>query len=128
MSFYRFNDTVTLYTPVDEDYERHVITAAKVQLLDCAEPGKTRVTVYIPLFGRRALKYKPPSKRAGYDANSFTVKSNQKIYIGESRESYPPQSAYTVQQVETHLSGSHHAQHVKLVAYNIPPKEENTDE
>ncbi len=128
MSFYRFNDTITLYTPVGEDYERHVITATKIQIIDCAEPGDTRITIYIPLFGRRALKYKTPSQRRQNDRNHFTVKANQKVYIGNCPESFPPKDAYTVQKVETHLSGSHHAQHVKLVAYNIPPEEENTDE
>lgn len=128
MSFYRFNDTITLYTPVGEDYEKHVVRATKVQLIDCDEMENTRVTVYIPIFGRRALKYKIPSLRAEYDRNSFTVKANQKVYIGYCAESFPPDDALTVRKVETHLSGSHHIRHVKLVAYNVPPKEEITDE
>lgn len=129
MSFYRFNDTITLYTPIgDNGYERHIIYATKIQLIDSDEIENTRATVYIPIFGRRSLKYKIPSERADGDRNSFTVKANQIVYLGYCSESYPPDSALTVRKVETHLSGSHHAQHVKLVAYNIPPKEESTNE
>ncbi len=129
MSYYRFNDVITLYTPIgEEDYERHVINATKIQLIDSDQMENTRATVYIPIYGRRSLKYKLPSQRAERDKNSFTVTANQKVYLGYCPESYPPDSALTVRKAETHLSGSRHVQHVKIIAYNIPPKEEEDEE
>ncbi len=129
MSFYRFNDTITLYTQYDEDYwERHIITAAKVQLIDSDTVDDTKVTVYIPIHGRRSLKYVIPSYRYDVSQKNFTVKAGQKMVIGKCSDGYPPDDAFDVKRVETHLSGSRHIQHIKLVAYNIPPKEDETDE
>ena len=124
MSFYRFNDTVTLYTPIDDgEYERHVITATKVQIVDEGESSSTRITIYIPIHGRRALKYEIPSKRRDYDRKRYTVKAGQKVFLGYSPEAFPPNGSYDVRRVDTHLSGSRHAQHIKILAYNIPSKE-----
>lgn len=129
MSFYRFNDVITLYTPYDEEtWERHIITAAKVQLIDSDTVEDTKVTVYIPIHGRRSLKYVIPSLRNDISRKNFTVKTGQKMVIGRCPEGFPPDNALDVKRVETHLSGSRHVQHIKLVAYNIPPKEEVNDE
>ena len=128
MSSYRFNDTVTLYTMYDEDaYERHIIPAVKIVLVESIEAEDTRATVYIPIHGRRMIKYKPSNKRARTDKSSFTAEPNQKLVLHDCYDSYPPDSALTVRRVETHLSGSRHMQHIKLVAYNIPPKEDNDE-
>ena len=121
MSFYRFNDTVTIYTPIDDEYyERRIVPAVKIQLIDSDETEKTRATVYIPIFGRRSLNYRAPSEDAKYDKSSFTVTANQKIYLGRCPDDYPPESSLTVRKAETHLSGSRHVQHIKLIAYNDP--------
>lgn len=119
MSFYRFNDTVTLYTFIEDGYyERRVIPAVKIQLIDSDEVAGTRATVYIPIFGRRSLKYRAPSESTLYDKSSFTVMANQKVYLGYCPDSFPPESSLTVRKAETHLSGSRHVQHIKIIAYN----------
>ncbi len=129
MSFYRFNDTVTLYTPIDEDYyERRVIPAVKVEVADSDEKGNKRATVYIPIYGRRSLKYRPMSEPALYDKSSFTVAAGQKVCIGRCLDNIPPKSAFTVRTAEVHLSGSRHVQHAKITAHNIPQEEDETDE
>ncbi len=119
MSFYRFNDTVTLYTCYDDDaYEHHVINSTKVQIVDSDTPENVKVTVYVPLFGRRSLKYLRPSQRSHISKNTFTVKAGQKLVIGKCNDDYPPDDAFDVKRVDTHLSGSHHVQHIKIIAYN----------
>lgn len=125
MSFYRFNDTVTLYTPFDDEtYEHHVITATKVEIVDSDTVKDTVVTVYLPIYGRRTLKYIIPSERRVSSKRTFTVKAGQKLVIGKCVDSKPPSRAFDVKKVEAHLVGSHHAQHIKITAYNIPIKEE----
>ncbi len=121
MSFYRFNDTVTLYTLIeDEYYERRVISAVKSEIVESDEEKNRRATVYIPLYGRRSLKFKAPSEKAKHDKGSFIVTVGQKIYLGRCPDEFPPKSSLTVKRVETHLSGSKHVQHVKIIAYNDP--------
>ena len=129
MSFYRFNDTVTLYTLIEDGYyERRVVPAVKVQLTESENTEKTRVTVYIPIFGRRSLKYRALSENAKHDKSSFVVTPNQRLYLGFCPDDFPPEKSFTVSTVEAHLSGSRHVQHVKIVAYNIPSEEEIYDE
>lgn len=123
MSFYRFNDTVTLYTPIEDGYyERRVVSAVKSELVDSDSDGENnkRATVYIPLYGRRSLRFKVPSEKAKYDKGSFIVTAGQTIYLGRCPDDSPPKSSLTVKRVETHLSGSRHVQHVKIIAYNDP--------
>ena len=129
MSFYRFNDVITLYTPIEDGlYERHVIPAVKIQIVDCDEIKDTKVTVYIPIHGRRSLKFDPRRSRPKTDRTSFIATANQLVYLGRTLERRPPRSSLTVRKVETHLSGSRHVQHIKLLAYNIPPEEDETNE
>ena len=129
MSFYRFNDTVTLYTCIEDGYYEHrVVSAVKIQIIESDKPKNTRVTVYIPIFGRRSLKYRALSEDAKYDKRSFTVAPGQRLYLGYCPDDLPPDCSFTVSTVEAHLSGSRHVQHVKIVAYNIPSEEENYDE
>lgn len=128
MSFYRFNDTVTLYTPIGEEaYEHHVINATKVQIVDCDTVEDTVVTVYLPIYGRRSVRYVPPTQRRVSTKRTFTVEAGQKLVIGKCFDNKPPSRAFDVKKVEAHLVGSHHAQHIKITAYNIPIKEEEEE-
>ena len=125
MSFYRFNDTVTLYTYIEDGYyERRVVPAVKVQVVEATDSEKTCATVYIPIFGRRSLKYRAFSENAKHDKSSFVVAPNQIMYLGFCPDDFPPDTSYTVSKVEAHLCGSRHVQHVKVVAHNIPSEEE----
>lgn len=124
MSFYRFNDTVTLYTPSGGMFMHHVIDATKVCIVNGDNVEDTKVTVYIPLYSRRSLKYLPPSKMYKLTKRTFTAVTGQKLVIGVCKDDYPPDDSFEVRQVETHTTGSHHVQHIKIIAYNIPTKEE----
>ena len=126
MSFYRFNDTITLYTPIEYDYyERRIVTAVKTELIETDGKTGKKATVYIPIHSRRSLKYRAPSEKAMYEKSSFIVTAGQKIYLGRCPDEYPPESSLTVKTAVAHLSGSRHVQHVKIVAQNDPSEEEN---
>ncbi len=126
MSTLLFHDRITLYTEGrGGGYERHLIKAVKTEFTDSTSVSQKRTTVYIPIYGRRAIKYLTPDKRNDGDKKSFTVKAGQKLVPYDCPASYPPSDALTVRKVTSHLTGSRRVQHIKAVAYNIPIKEDS---
>ncbi len=125
MSTVPFHDTVTLYTQIEEGfYERQVISSVKTIFADGDSPRECRSTVYIPIFGRRSLRYEIPSKRRDFDRGTFTVKAGQYIIPGICPDAFPPDSAQPIRRVNTYLSGSRRLQHIRIIAYKKPLKEE----
>ncbi len=132
MSSALFHDTVTVYLP-DENgaCARRVIRRVKTLFTQTAENGKTKATVYIPLWGRRSLRYLPNAWDGR--ADRFTVRPLDLLLCREAEEDIPPEDALTVRSVICRKSGSHRLWHLEIHADNYveeteEPVEEPTEE
>lgn len=127
MSNALFHDTVTLYTPVSSGgYERHVIKSVKI--LSADSDGRSEATVYIPLFGRRMLKYLPPSKWVEGSELTFTLNVGQLIVLGNTDSADPPTGALRVYEIDPKTTGSRRIQHIKIKASSVTATEEESNE
>lgn len=130
MSIVPFDSTVTLFTPLaDGLYEKKIIPYVHAQVSESIDEGTCRATVYIPIHGKRALKYVSPASRIDGDKITFTVKPGQLLLPYEVPEEFPPENALTVGIVSEYFSGSRRIRHLKISAYRIPePEPEVTPE
>lgn len=127
MSNALFHDTVTLFTPTsDGGYEKHVIKYTKV--MSSERESGSDITVYIPLFGRRSLKYLSPSERTEAKGSTFTLMPGQFIAVGSVKESTPQANVLTITEVTPKNTGSRRIRHVKVKASNTTPTEEEVYE
>ncbi len=135
MSIVPFDSTITLFTPLDEGvYEKKIIPCVHAEVSEGIDAAACRATVYIPIHGKRALKYVSPASRIDGDNTTFTVKPGQLLLPYASSEDFPPENALTVGIVSEYFSGSRRIRHIKISAYKIPEPEpeetpkEDTDE
>ncbi len=127
MSHALFHDTVTLYLPVSDGttIERRVITGVKTVFTKTANKGNQAV-VYLPLWGRRSLKYLPKAWDGRQDR--FTVRIGDRLVCGTEHSTIPPEDALTVKTVIDRRSGSRRLWHLEIQADNQTDKEETTNE
>lgn len=130
MSIAPFDSTVTLFTPLNEGvYEKKIIPYVHAEVSEGIDAAACRATVYIPIHGKRALKYVSPKSRIDGDSTTFTVKPGQLLLPYAASEDSPPENALTVGIVSEYFSGSRRIRHLKISAYKIPePEPEETPE
>ena len=117
MSSALFHETVTLYLLDGSGaYARRVIHRVKTVLTKASETGKTKATVYIPLWGKRSLRYLPDNWNGRGDR--FTVRPDDRLVCREEEEDMPPENALTVRTVICRKSGSHRLWHLEVHADN----------
>lgn len=133
MSQALFHDTVTLYLPVREEMavERRVIRNVKTVLTETQE--EKRAVIYLPLWGRRSLRYLPEAWDGRKDR--FTVRAGDHLVCGDEASALPPDGALTVRTVIRRESGSRrlwhleiHADDRKVYVDNQTNEEETEDE
>ncbi len=129
MSIVPFDSTVTLFTPLSEGvYEKKIIPYVHAEVSNGIDASACRATVYIPIHGKRALKYVSPEDKIDGDNTTFTVKPGQILLPYASKEDYPPEDALTVGIVSEYFSGSRRIRHLKISAYRIPEPEPEPEE
>jgi len=132
MSSALFHDTVTVYLPHENGtYAKRVIPRVKTLFTVAAENGKTKATVYIPLWGKRSLRYLPEAWDGRPDR--FTVRPLDRLLCRGAEEDIPPENALTVRTVICRQSGSRRLWHLEIHADNYEeeieePVEEPTEE
>ena len=87
------------------------------------------VLLYLPLFGKRSLRYVPPEEFAAKESREklFTVALQDRLCYGICTEDAPPGGAFTVSSVTAWNQGSRRIRHLKITG-TIPSAEENTEE
>lgn len=127
MSTVPFDSTITLFTPLsDGGYEKKIIPYVHAITTDGIDINDCRATIYIPIYGKRSLKYVSSAKRADGEHGTFTVKAGQYVVPYTMTQDSPPEGALVVSRVTEYYSGSRRIQHVKITACKIP--EETPDE
>lgn len=114
MSQALFHDTVTLYLPVGDGMpeERRIIRNVKTILTDMQD--KREAVVYLPLWGRRALRYLPDAWDGRKDR--FTVRAGDRLVCGIETAALPPDGALTIRTVIRRESGSRRLWHLEIHA------------
>ena len=116
MSRALFHDTITLYLPVGDDkttVERRVITGVKTIKEMTTRQGH-RAVVYLPLWGRRSLQYRPEAWDGRRDR--FTVRIGDYIVCEEASSEIPPPNALTIKTVICRKCGSRRLWHLEIHA------------
>ena len=126
MSNALFHHTVTLYL-ADKDnstYERRTVETVRVRSRRGRSPKDTEMTVYLPLYGRRQLRYVTPE---AYERNPavyrFTVRPGDSVALGHRTDTLPPADALTVDTVTVYTDGTRRLWHIRLTA--VPPSQES---
>ena len=116
MSSLVFHDTITLFLPKDTESapDKRIIRRVKSVLTQGAESGKTKATVYLPLWGRRSLRYLPDAWDGS--ADRFTVRPGDRLVCREEKGDLPPEDALTVQTVICRRCGSRRLWHLEIHA------------
>jgi len=116
MSQALFHDTVTLYLPVEEGMpkERRVIRNVKTVVTDTQD--ERRAVIYLPLWGRRSLRYLPKAWDGRKDR--FTVRAGDHLVCYDEASALPPDGALTVRTVIRRESGSCRLWHLEIHADN----------
>jgi hypothetical protein len=125
MSAALFHDTVTLYLyDGNGGYARRVIQNVKVVFTKADFQAQTVAKVYLPLWGRRSLRYCPDAWDGR--ADRFTVRPRDVLICREVECETPPSDALTVRSVIHRKSGSHRLWHLEIKAdhYDTYPSEE----
>lgn len=117
MSKYLFSDSITLYTPDKDGFERQVITSVKAEVTDL-EGGEREAVLYIPIYGKRFLKFVSSDSRPYPSDCTFTVKDGQRIALGVCPDPYPPSSAFFIEKTEYFFNGSKRMRHLRVYAHN----------
>ncbi|MBQ4064833.1 MAG: hypothetical protein IJD10_01900, partial [Clostridia bacterium] len=118
MSSALFRDAVTFYLPCGPEgtVHRRLIRNVKTVLTQSAEKGKTKATVYLPLWGRRSLRYLPDAWNGR--ADRYTVRPLDRLVCRPSEDDTPPEDALTVRTVICRQSGSRRLWHLEIHADN----------
>ncbi len=119
MSRAMFHDTITLYLPSlsGTGYCRRIVSAVKVIETTATVTEGSRATIYIPLWGRRALPYQP--KNWNEQHGCFTVRPEDYLVCRQETADTPPDDALTVRSVICRKSGSRRLWHLEIHADNI---------
>ncbi len=126
MSNALFDDAVTIYCrDENETLHRFAIPMVRLSRVGNGETGVCETVIYLPLFGRRSLRYLPPDEWTGRPG-TFTVRPGDRTVCRPIRDPAPPENALTVRSVESDLAGSRRLRHLKITADN--KKEETSHE
>ena len=119
MSNAPFNDTITLYTPLEGGtFKRQIITT--VFYSESEDTSGVHATVYVPLYGRRRLVFRRHEEWRADERDSYSLFVGQRIVRGVVSDVTPPESALTIESTHLRLNGSRRMRHVKLIAKQIP--------
>ena len=126
MSNALFDDTVTLYCrDGNEALHRFAIPMVRLSRVGTGETGVCEAEIYLPLYGRRSLRYLSPDVWEGRPG-TFTVRPGDRIVCRPIRDPAPPENALTVRSIGYGLAGSRRLRHLKIAADN--KKEETSHE
>lgn len=130
MSNALFDEVLTLYLPTEEGYVRRVIPTVRTERT-WGEAGLT-VKAYIPLHGRRSLRYVPPSRFDPTRRSLFSVTVGTLLVPERCSDALPPESALSVEAVAVRIAGSRRLHHLVLTAKERPspssPSEEENNQ
>ena len=124
MSNAPFHDTVTLFLMTDDPsvWEIRRIGTVRCCVSEALKESDRRATVYLPLCGRRALRYRTPDDfRSRPSAECFTVRPGDRLVPTLSRALEPPSEALTVTAVTAHTLGTRRLWHLEIQASYIAP-------
>ncbi|MBE6621942.1 MAG: hypothetical protein E7630_03210 [Ruminococcaceae bacterium] len=127
MSLALFHDTVTLYLTAGDDAapERRVIRNVRTVLTKTADKG-VKAQIWLPLWGRRDLAYRPDDWDGRKDR--FTVRVGDALVCCKTDPPLPPEEALTVKTVICRTGGSRRLWHLEIEADDLKDEEETKNE
>ena len=133
MSNAPFHDTVTLFLATEDPavWEVRRIGKVKCQISESLQETDRRATIYLPLCGRRALRYRTPIEfQAKPSPDSFTVRPGDRLVPSRINAIEPPSEALTVTTVIPRIAGTRRLWHLEILASYLPyeAEEEETDQ
>ncbi len=129
MSTALFKDTVTLYcypSPDSSSCLRRILH--RVKTVENLNSGGRSAVLYIPIHGKRSLKYLSPADFSSENPpkGAFTVRPGDRFVSGVCASLIPPEEAYTVSSVTEKRLGTLRIRHIKVLGSFIPVSEEAT--
>ncbi len=124
MSTLLFKDTVTIYSKSGDEsdsFTRRVVKNTKL-IETKLSGGNARGELFIPLYGRRDLKYLPKGIFDSLNDNEgfFTVSPDDVIVTGVCLLPSPPEEGFKVTSVKEMAYGSRRLRHIKVYSEIYP--------